>query len=295
VAHALKVSLEDLYNGKTSKLALQKSVLCSGCDGIGGKKGSVTHCKACDGRGVVMKLRQIGPGMVQQIQQACSTCGGEGEIVSEKDRCKKCSGKKVTTERKVLEVFVEKGMMHEQKVTFRGEGDQTPGVTPGDVIIVLDQKDHPVFRRERDNLHMEMEIELVEALCGFQRIVKHLDGRELLITLHEGDVVKDGSTKVVLNEGMPHYKDPQSKGHLLITFKVNYPQDSFGSADVYAKLREILPPAPSLPDYDADATEEFDLSPYEDSMSRRRTGAHGHDSDEDEEGHGGGGVQCQQS
>ncbi len=58
VAHSLKVSLEDLYKGKTSKLALQKTVLCGACDGKGGKDGAVRPCRSCDGRGVKVTLRQ---------------------------------------------------------------------------------------------------------------------------------------------------------------------------------------------------------------------------------------------
>jgi len=155
VPHQLKVSLEDLYRGKTSKLALQKTVICAECDGVGGKKGSVKTCDPCNGKGVTIRLRQLGPGMVQQVQQVCSECGGEGETIKEKDRCKNCKGKKVEAQRKVLEVHVDKGMKDGQKITFSGEGDQTPGVIPGDVIIILEEKSHPIFKRKNQDLIME--------------------------------------------------------------------------------------------------------------------------------------------
>ena len=98
--HQLKVTLEDLYKGKTSKLALQKQVLCSSCEGHGGKKGSTTTCPGCHGRGVKIITRQIGP-MIQQMQQACTDCNGEGETIRPQDKCKDCSGRKVASERKV--------------------------------------------------------------------------------------------------------------------------------------------------------------------------------------------------
>ena len=79
---------------------------------------------------------------MQQVQAVCSECNGEGEIIKEKDRCKQCKGKKTETERKVLEVHVDKGMKDGQRITFSGEGDQTPGVIPGDVVIVLEEKPH---------------------------------------------------------------------------------------------------------------------------------------------------------
>ena len=62
-------------------------------------------------------------------------------------RCKKCNGRKVNRERKILEVSVDKGMEDGQKVTFSGEGDQEPGLEPGDIIIVLDEKAHALFKR----------------------------------------------------------------------------------------------------------------------------------------------------
>ena len=73
-----------------------------------------------------------------------------------------------------------------QKISYTGEGDQEPGLEPGDIIIVLDEKEHKTFRRRGQDLLMNMEIELAEALCGFQKTIKTLDDRELLITSHPG-------------------------------------------------------------------------------------------------------------
>ena len=81
-------------------------------------------CRACQGSGIKITLRPLGPGMMQQIQSVCSTCNGEGEVINERDRCKTCKGKKVLPETKVLEVHVDKGMKDGQKIFFRGEGDQ---------------------------------------------------------------------------------------------------------------------------------------------------------------------------
>lgn len=59
-------------------------------------------------------------------------------------------------ERKILEVHIVKGMKDGQKITFSGEGDQEPGIEPGDVIIVLDEKNHPVFKRSDIDLYMQL-------------------------------------------------------------------------------------------------------------------------------------------
>lgn len=68
-----------------------------------------------------------------------------GEVINEKDRCKKCEGKKVIKEVKILEVHVDKGMKHGQRITFTGEADQAPGVEPGDIVLLLQEKEHEVI------------------------------------------------------------------------------------------------------------------------------------------------------
>jgi len=76
-----------------------------------------------------------------------------------------------------------------QKITFHGEGDQEPGLEAGDVIVVLDQKEHPVFQRQEDNLIMKMNIKLVEALCGFKKPILTLDGRTLVVSTQPGSLL----------------------------------------------------------------------------------------------------------
>lgn len=76
-----------------------------------------------------------------------------------------------------------------QKILFHGEGDQEPELEPGDVIIVLDQKDHSVFQRRGHDLIMKMKIQLSEALCGFKKTINTLDDRVLVITSKSGNAV----------------------------------------------------------------------------------------------------------
>lgn len=72
-------------------------------------------------------------------------CLSLGEVINEKDRCKKCEGKKVIKEVKILEVHVDKGMKHGQRITFSGEADQAPGVEPGDIVLLLQEKENEVM------------------------------------------------------------------------------------------------------------------------------------------------------
>ncbi|XP_046940212.1 dnaJ homolog subfamily A member 1-like isoform X1 [Lynx rufus] len=268
VVHQFSVTLEDLYNGATRKLALQKNVICNKCEGRGGKKGAVECCLNCRGTGMQIRIHQIGPGMVQQIQSVCMECHGHGERINPKDRCKSCNGRKIVQEKKILEVHIDKGMKDSQKITFHGEGDQEPGLEPGDIIVVLDQKDHVVFTRRGEDLFMCMDIQLVEALCGFQKPISTLNNRAIVITSHPGQIVKHGNIKWVLNKGMPIYRRPYEKGCLVIEFKVNFPENGFLSPNKLSLLEKLLPERKEVEETDEmDQVELVDFDPNQEKTA----------------------------
>ncbi|KAI9189117.1 DnaJ-like protein xdj1 [Blastocladiella emersonii ATCC 22665] len=236
----LPVTLEDLYKGKEIKQALTKDVVCSACKGKGGK--NVKQCQGCGGAGFKNVVRPVGPGMYTQARAECGNCQGRGETCAAKDKCKKCKGKCVQTEKKTVTLHVERGMRDGTRIVLRGEADQEPGVPPGDVIVILDVEEHPVFTVVGDDLEMDMQITLSEALCGFTRYVKHLDGRFIEITHPPGRVIKPRDTKCVVDEGMPRAKRPGDKGNLYIRFDVEFPRDMWESEDRIQELRAMLPP-----------------------------------------------------
>jgi len=291
MVHQLKVSLEDLYKGKTTKLALQKHVLCSKCEGRGGKEGSVKTCSTCHGQGVRVIMRQMGP-MVQQIQQPCGDCQGQGEIIDEKDRCKDCQGRKINNERKILEVHIDKGMRDGQKITFNGEGDQAPGIVPGDIIIALDEKPHPTFQRKGDDLTYEAKIDLLTALAGGQFAIPHLDDRVLLVTVLPGEAIHPGMVKVIPNEGMPAYRH-HTHGNLFVKFTIDFPNSNWTDPETIAKLESILPPRQPIPNFGDKHIDEVVMADADAYQSSRGHG-HAHDEDEDDDPRGGPGVQCAQ-
>eukprot|EP01088_Endostelium_zonatum_P018189 TRINITY_DN5736_c0_g1_i1.p1 TRINITY_DN5736_c0_g1~~TRINITY_DN5736_c0_g1_i1.p1 ORF type:complete len:441 (+),score=114.25 TRINITY_DN5736_c0_g1_i1:127-1449(+) len=238
LVYHLDVTLEDMYNSKTTNLKLMRNIICGQCKGIGVKKQeTIRGCKECKGTGVKITLRSIGP-MFQQIQTACKACNGTGETIREKDKCKKCKGQRVVEDRKTLEVYVEKGMKHKEKTIFRGEGDQEHGTQPGDVIIILNEIEHKTFKRNGDDLHVEKEITLLEALTGVHYTMKHLDGRILKIHSKPGDIIKPGEVKEISNEGMPIRKRPMEKGTLFIKFVITFPESL--NSDQINSLREVL-------------------------------------------------------
>ena len=152
---------------------------------------------------------------------------------------------------------MDKGMEDGQKVTFSGEGDQEPGLEPGDIIIVLDEKAHTLFKRNGSDLVMKMDISLTEALTGMRKTIKTLDDRTLVIQTVSGmkhhhhfscfmfflpgEVIKTGDLKQVQGEGMPQYRNPFEKGRLIIQFNVVFPNSLEPS--MAQALAGILPPA----------------------------------------------------
>lgn len=291
VVHSLNVTLEDLFNSKMSKLAIIRNRVCKSCDGRGATKPEgVATCKACHGTGVRVVLNQLGPGMVQQVQTRCNVCNGAGEMIIDKYRCQVCKGAKVTKERKVLEVYVAKGMQNGQKIVFSGEANENPGLVAGDVVVVLKQQEHDSFVRKGSNLVYKKEISLTDALCGFKFAIKQLDGRELVVTSAPGSVITPGEVKSIANEGMPVWKRPDDRGYLFVEFNVAFPK--FVSPDQSLKLQKVLGPTTALPQLDEDDIEEVNLLKFSKEHLRSRD-VNGSEYDEDDE-EGGPRVQCAQ-
>ena len=214
----------------------------------GSKSGASNTCKSCDGQGFVTQYKKYGP-MIQQIQVVCRDCNGDGEIVRQKDKCKTCLGKKTSKQKKNFEVHVDKGMKDGYKLTFRGESHQEVktynlekkimknlmknylfkkvDVETGDLIIVIQQAEHDVFTRVDNDLYMTYKLNITEALCGFNLVIRHLDGRSLVISNSAGCVITPNSQKSILKEGMPLHKNPFEKGNLYIKFEVEFPENNF--------------------------------------------------------------------
>jgi len=292
ITHPIKASFEDLYNGKTVKLAINRNKLCLECDGRGGKEGCEKSCHDCQGRGVKVQLRQVGPGMVQQMQSACSTCNQTGKIMNEKDKCKSCNGKKTYKDRKILEVNIEKGMKHGQKIKFADEADELPGTIPGDVVFVVQEKEHAVWKRKGSDMLMVMDINLTECLTGFTRTITHLDGRVLEVSVSAGTVTKPDQVKCISGEGMPQFGNPFTKGKLFIAFKVSFPT-TLNEATT-AALKKALPAAKKVTlsgEEEPCNMTNADVSEFGKSSTGAMSAT---DEDEDERGGRGGGqnVQC---
>ncbi|EJP67162.1 chaperone protein dnaJ 2 [Beauveria bassiana ARSEF 2860] len=255
-----KVTLEELYRGKTVKFAANKQVLCGGCKGTGGKeKAKAEPCSRCRGQGIVEAIRQIGPGMMRRETMLCDACHGAGNVFKEKDRCKKCKGKRTVEEKKVLELYIPRGSVQGERIVLEGEADQFPDQIPGDIIFTLAEEPHEVFSRLGNDLSAELKISLSEALGGFNRVVlEHLDGRGISIERKQGQLLRPGDCLRVPGEGMP-YKRGDAKGDLYLLVTVEFPENGFlKDPAAYDALLKMLPPP--LP---APKTEEVDEVEYD--------------------------------
>ena len=166
---------------------------------------------------------QLGPGMYSQRTGPCDECGGKGQSIDPAKMCKTCNGKKIKKETKKLNVEVDKGAPNGERYTKHGEGDEIPDAEPGDVIVVIQEKKHKLFKRKGADLFMEKEITLIEALTGLDFILTHLDGRKIRIKNKAGEVIKPDSLFTVENLGMPFHKRTYQHGNLIIQFKIKFP------------------------------------------------------------------------
>ena len=287
IVFELQVSLEELYNGAERNIVVNKDVLCSGCEGKGGAENYIRTCGTCNGQGVQTVMHQIFPGMMQQSRAVCKECRGQGEVIPDRHRCKTCNGNKTINKEKILKVHIEKGMTDGQKIVFHEEADQKPKKTPGDLIIVLDEQRHVLFRRKGVDLIMNLELELVESLCGLDRIIETLDNRQIVISTIPGELIRPGDIKTILNEGMPRQRTHE-KGRLMIKFSIKFPFDGFLKMENMADLQKLLPPPPVPMDLsDADLITDVMLEDIDPATMSQAS--------DDQEGHGGQRVECRTS
>jgi len=216
----LEVTLKDLYLGKIFDVGHRKQTLCNKCRGTGAKKATdVTTCSGCKGTGMKMKVQQLGPGFVQQTQTVCDECGGKGKKVT--STCPHCGGKKVEIGEETMMVALERGMQDGEKIVFSQQADESPDTTPGDLVFKVVTIPHKRFVRKGDELYFSLTISLLEALAGFSKKIKHLDGHT--VDVIRTDVTKPGQVISIEGEGMPMHNFPSQTGSLHIEITVKFP------------------------------------------------------------------------
>ncbi|CAA2990928.1 dnaJ homolog subfamily B member 1, partial [Olea europaea subsp. europaea] len=122
----------------------------------------------------------------------------------------------------ILAIDIKPGWKKGTKITFPEKGNEDPGVIPADLIFVIDEKPHPMYARDGNDLILKREITLLESLTGKTIELTTIDDRNITIPITE--IVKPGHEVVVPNEGMPISKEPRKKGNLRIQIDVRYPK-----------------------------------------------------------------------
>lgn len=193
-----EVSLEELFCMKTVKISYKQKTFCKKCNGNGTKDGSASKCSGCNGAGKVMKVIQRG-NMIQQAVMHCSECNGSGEKVVKNNICGDCNGKKVLTNDKSIDIPLTKNLTNGAKMVLNGKGHVFKNNT-SNLIVVIKEKPHALFKRNGNDLHMTMKLRLFQTLFGFTKAIHHLDGRQLIIRYK--NIKKMETMLLVKNEGM---------------------------------------------------------------------------------------------
>lgn len=133
---------------------------------------------------------------------------------------------------------IDKGAPHGEKYVFHGESDAHPDKEPGDVVLVVNEQPHDVYKRKGADLLMEKEITLLESLTGVDFVVDFLDGTKFRVQTERGQVVKPDSLMTIPEKGLPFHKNPYKFGNLFIMFTVKFPE-SLGNSEV-TQMRDLL-------------------------------------------------------
>lgn len=124
-------------------------------------------------------------------------------------------------EDKVLTINVKPGWKAGTKITFPREGDQTGHNIPADIVFLIKDKAHPLFKREGADIRHTVKISLREALCGCIVTIPTLTGDR--ITQRFTEVIKPTTTKRIPGQGLPHSKEPNRRGDLIVAFDIKFP------------------------------------------------------------------------
>jgi DnaJ-class molecular chaperone len=157
----LRVTLKQLYLGDVIEVQYVRQTLCVNWQEC------MRANQECQGPGVKVRMQQIAPGFVQQVQQRDDRCVAQGKMWS--PNCRACQSGQTQTETIDLTINIEKGMHNGEPITFDGVADEKPGMNPGDLNFIINQvpSEGEIYHRDGDHLYVTVEIPLVDALVSF--------------------------------------------------------------------------------------------------------------------------------
>jgi molecular chaperone DnaJ len=171
----LTIEFEEAVFGGEKEIEIPKEERCPACNGSRVEPGhEPVTCKYCGGRGQVRQSHGF-----FTINRTCEYCGGEGKII--KNPCKTCKGKGSIKTKRKLKVKIPPGVDNNTRLKLRGEGMQQFGDTiPGDLFVVLQVNEHPIFERAGDDIVVQVDVGFPLLCLGGEIKIPTIEGESLL-------------------------------------------------------------------------------------------------------------------
>lgn len=198
----VKLTLEEIAEGVEKTLKVKRYKTCTSCQGTGAKPGSgYKTCTYCSGTG---EIRQVSRSMFGQFVNVsiCPQCNGEGKLI--KDKCSECAGEGRVRTETVVKVAIPAGVTTGNYIPLSGQGDAgIRGGANGDLLVFIEEEEHPYFVRRNDDIIYNLEISLIDAILGAEVEVPTLTGKAKL-KIDPG--TKPGSIYRMKDKGIKHLK-----------------------------------------------------------------------------------------
>jgi DnaJ-class molecular chaperone len=218
IVERLDVTLEQIYKEESVNLKYNQKSACVKCNGEGSTDGKKISCNDCNGKGVKIRIMRMGP-IQQQAVSPCNSCSGKGTSIPDASKCTTCASSGHVTKEKTIAIPLKKGFGNGLKMQLEGKGHHIKGHKT-DLIVIINEIEHPIFKRRGSDLLVEIELKLYQALFGFDKILTHLDGRKL--HLHHTGKTNYQTIRRIGGEGMLDLRSKQN-GDLIIKFNIDLP------------------------------------------------------------------------
>jgi molecular chaperone DnaJ len=213
----IKVSLtiEEILKGATKKLKYRRQDTCNTCNGMGGTE--VKDCLPCNGLGQRTVIQNTPFGQIRSAT-SCPDCQGSGKQI--KNKCGACHGDGTVSREQVVDVEVPAGVSSDMQLSMNGFGNCIRNGVPGNLQIIIEEIREPYFTRERNNIVVEKNISVLDAILGANVKVKTPHG-ELSITIEPG--TEHGKVYRITGKGIPDVS--YGLGDLYIKISVKIPKN----------------------------------------------------------------------
>ncbi|MEX1190285.1 MAG: molecular chaperone DnaJ [Bacteroidia bacterium] len=215
----VKLNLEEIAKGVEKKIKVNKFLGCKTCSGTGAEKGSsFTTCSTCRGAGRVTRITNTILGQMQTAS-TCPACEGEGKIIASK--CKACQGDGIMRDEEVISINIPSGVAEGMQLNVAGKGNAAPrGGIPGDLIISIEELEHPELKRDGNNLYYNCYISFIDATLGTSIEIPTLDGKAKF-KVDAG--TQSGKVYRLRGKGLPEVNS-YNRGDLLVDVNIWTPQ-----------------------------------------------------------------------